>query len=1108
MICPSCGHENAEGARFCNECGAVLRPLPAPREERKVVSIVFADLVGSTAAAEQSDPEDVRAALAAHHARVRTHLERFGGTVEKFIGDAVVAVFGAPVVHEDDPERAVRAAIAIRDEARDGEVQLRVAVNTGEALVNIDARPSEGEGMVAGDVVNTAARIQSAAPVNGVLVGEATYRATSHVVEYRAVEPVLAKGKSQPVRVWEAVAVKQRFGSDVEQAPLAQLIGREREVDALRGALARSRQEREPQLVTMLGVPGIGKSRLIAELWSMVEAESELIAWRQGRCLPYGEGVSYWALGEMAKAQSGILEGDSADVAARKLSESVGSLLEDSAEAEWVAGHLRPLVGLTRDAGTDGEGRGEAFAAWRRFFEAMGDHRPTVLIFEDLHWADDGLLDFIDGLVDRATGVPLMVLCSARPELLARRPGWGGGKPNATTLSLSALSEEQTRRLLATHLGESVLPQDLELALLRQADGNPLFAEEFVRMLKDRGHLRLDDGAWKLDHADVELPDTVQGIIAARLDALTPDEKSVLQTASVVGKVFWLGSVAAIAGHSPVDTEERLHALERKELVRRDRHASVAGETEYAVRHVLVRDVAYGQIPRARRADLHVRAAQWIESLGEDRSEDRSEMRAHHYLAAIELMRAAGRGTSSIEAPARQAFRDAGRRAYALSALDSAGQFFSRARDLWPVEDPEYPRLLFELGTARFWAVNEGAAELTEAAERLAALGEPEGAAEAESKLGWLTWRTGARDEARAHSNRSLELIAGLPETRATASIRAYAWRLQVLQGDHPSLDEAERIMHLTEQLGTTEDILNFRITLAIGHAVIALDVPAAVRELEGVVEDALRANSHLVARAYINLASFSAWMGDLRRTAELNRAGREVHQRFTGGEWGLWFDYAIAEDDFYAGEWDRAAESANAILNSGKDLYRGQAMMGLLTSIAAARGDEPGARSHRAALVVRAREIGDPQVVHPAMARAARHALESGELDHAAEFLDESLEALRESLSNLVPETVEAAIVAEAIGRGQEVADVLAEGIGRTPWADASAAVVEGRFSEAASLLDTSGDVAHAALLRIVGSERAGRRMPDLDEAVAFARRVGAKAWLARADAIGSNPG
>ncbi len=402
-----------------------------------MVTVVFADLVGSTALAERSDPEDVRAMLGSHHTRVRLDLERFGGTVEKFIGDAVVAVFGAPVAHEDDPERAVRAALAIRDAALDAGVALRIAVNTGEALVTLDARPAEGEGMVAGDVINTAARIQSAAPVNGVLVGESTYRATGHVIEYATADAFEAKGKSEPVRVWQAIAPRSRFGSDVEQAPLASLVGREREVEALRGALTRVRHDRAPELVTLVGVPGIGKSRIVAELFSIVDEDPDIIVWRQGRCLPYGDGISYWALGEMAKSQAGILETDGADEAERKLTEAISALLHVPSEADWVTTHLRPLVGLGSELGVGGDSRGETFAAWRRFFESLGEQRPTVLVFEDLHWADDGLLDFVDGLVDRATGVPLLVLCSARPELLVRRPGWGGGKANAVTLSLS-----------------------------------------------------------------------------------------------------------------------------------------------------------------------------------------------------------------------------------------------------------------------------------------------------------------------------------------------------------------------------------------------------------------------------------------------------------------------------------------------------------------------------------------------------------------------------------------------------------------------------------------------------------------------------------------------
>ena len=323
-VCGSCGSENAAAAKFCSECGQRLADAAPRVEERKVVTVVFCDLVGSTARAERLDPADVRAELSSFHSRVRTELERRGGTVEKFIGDAVVAVFGAPAVHEDDPERAVRAALAIRDWAvEEGDVEVRLAVNTGEALVIVGVRPETGEGLVAGDVINTAARLQTAAPVNGILVGEATHRATEREIEYRPHAPVEAKGKQQPVAAWEAVAARSLFGVDVELQPRRRLVGRVRELDQLLGTLARARAEREPQLVTIVGVPGMGKSRLVQELSAAIEREPELIRWRQGRSLPYGEGVSYWALGEMVKAEAAILESDPADAAESKLHDVV-----------------------------------------------------------------------------------------------------------------------------------------------------------------------------------------------------------------------------------------------------------------------------------------------------------------------------------------------------------------------------------------------------------------------------------------------------------------------------------------------------------------------------------------------------------------------------------------------------------------------------------------------------------------------------------------------------------------------------------------------------------------------------------------------------------------
>ncbi|HSI97285.1 MAG TPA: AAA family ATPase, partial [Gaiellaceae bacterium] len=573
ITCPSCGQDNPDGFRLCGMCGASLAPEAVAREERKVVTVVFCDLVGFTAKAEQLDPEDVRAILGPYHERVRAELERHGGTVEKFIGDAVMALFGAPTAHEDDPERAVRAALAIRDFAVDERLELRVGVTTGEALVSLGASPSEGEGMASGDVVNTAARLQSAAPVNGVLADEATYRATRQAIEYGEAPSVEAKGKLEPISVWEPLAARSRFGIDVTHHARAELVGRERELSVLRDAFERARHERIPQLITLVAVPGMGKSRLVYELSKIVDADPELVTWRQGRCLAYGDGVAFWALAEVVKAQAGILERDTEQETAEKLRSAVDDAFVDETDARWIESHLRPLVGLESDTGLGGDRRGEAFAAWRRFLEALAEQRPLVLVLEDLHWADEGLLDFVDELVDWVSGVPLLVVCSARPELLERRPGWGGGKLNASTLGLSPLSSEQTALLISHVLERSLLPAEIQKALLERAEGNPLYAEQFAQLYLERGSAE-----------DLPLPETLQGIVAARLDGLSGEEKAALQDASVFGKVFWTGALGRKG-----EATALLHSLERKGFLTRQRRTSVEGEDEWAFAHMLLR---------------------------------------------------------------------------------------------------------------------------------------------------------------------------------------------------------------------------------------------------------------------------------------------------------------------------------------------------------------------------------------------------------------------------------------------------------------------------------------------------------------------------------------
>ncbi|MBI4261582.1 MAG: AAA family ATPase [Actinobacteria bacterium] len=706
--CPSCGEDNPDRFRLCGFCGAPLHPEPSGlREERKVVSVLFVDLVGFTDRADRADPEDVRAALQPYHALLKREIERFGGTVEKFIGDAVMAVFGAPVAHEDDAERAVRAALRITDaiaelneESPGLDLAVRGAVNTGEAVVTLGARPEAGEGFVAGDVVNTASRLQGVAPVGGVVVGEGTERATRDQIVYEPLEPVRVKGKAGPVPLWRAVEARSRFGVDVDARPATPFIGRDPELSLLADTFARVVRDRAIQLVTVTGEPGVGKTRLISEFSAHVDALPDLVYWRQGRCLPYGEGIAFWALGEVVKAQAGVLESDGPDEAAEKLRGAVDRAVLDEEEREWVRARLAPIVGVGELSGGGAADRTESFTAWRRFLEGVAATRPLVVVLEDLHWAEPAFMEFVEHLVDWTVDVPLLVVCTARPELYERHPGWGGGKRNSATIALSPLSPEETGRLIAALLEEAVLPAETQAALLERAGGNPLYAEEFVRMLTDQGVLRRRGRAVVLaEGADITVPDSVQALIAARLDTLPADRKALLHDASVIGKVFWSGAVAAIGEVDEGDVRQGLHELARKELVRPARSSSVKGQAEYAFWHALVRDVTYGQLPRSARNKKHRAAARWVEELAGERVADHAELLAHHYTQALDLERASGspEEVAELEALARRFLFMAARRYRTLDASISVG-LLERARALASDDGPERARILVLLG--------------------------------------------------------------------------------------------------------------------------------------------------------------------------------------------------------------------------------------------------------------------------------------------------------------------------------------------------------------------------------------------------------------------------
>jgi class 3 adenylate cyclase len=1078
MRCPNCGQENPDVARFCLACGTPLAAAAA-REERKVVTVLFADLVGFTSRAEQMDPEDVRALLAPYHQRLRSELERFGGTVEKFIGDAVVALFGAPIAHEDDPERAVRAALAIRDWVRDEEadLQLRIAVNTGEALIALGARPEAGEGMASGDVVNTTARLQSAAPVNGILVGEATWRATRDQIEYAEHEAVTAKGKSAAIPVWEAVHARSRLGMDLEQRVLTPLVGREREVAVVFDAFDRAVGQREPQLVTLVGVPGIGKSRLVAELFQRLEQMPELVWWRQGRALPYGSGVSFWAVGEIVKAQAGINENDTSDVAARKLGDSVAHAV-DAHEAEWVVGHLEPLLGLSDDAALD---RQEAFAAWRRYLEGVAEQHALVLVFEDLHWADEGLLDFVDHLAEWATGVPLLLLASARPELLDRRPNWGGGKLNATTLALMPLEDADAARVIAAVLDQALLPAETQAALLEQAGGNPLYAEQFARLFLESG--------------DVAVPENVQGIIAARLDALPDAEKQLLQDAAVLGKVFWSGGVAS--------DDDALHALERKGFIRRERRSAVAGQVEYAFRHVLVREVAYGQIPRAARADKHVEAVGWIESLG--RLDDHAELIAHHYAGALELLDAAGREASDeIRERARLAFRRAGDRAMALNAFGPAADHYAAALTLWPEDDPDRARVQFESGRAQYFSGRDDGRPIIDAAEALLDVDTAE-AANAFSVASEAAWHRGDAEATDRLLGRALDLVEPLPPSNEKASILAQAARRAMVASETElALERSERALEMATALELPA--IRAQVLNTMGAALNGR--PEAIPIMEEGIALCARLNLPEEARGHHNLSVCAYMIGDVQRALGEVEAAIASGERFGLAPLVRFSRAQLPGYYFRIGRWEHGFALSQAVIGEG---IRGPTETAKLIRgwIRALRGEFSDAVEDAEDALESARSMQDPQGMYPALGVSAFVHAEAGDHDRATALLRElaDLWAEREVAFGAPCDMVVAWL--DHLGVDVWRAKYDHDDAVPTVWLEGARALVKQDFARAVQVYERTGAVIDVAAAQLYAARKlveAGRRAEAdlyLQPALALYRSLGATSRIRQTEAL-----
>jgi class 3 adenylate cyclase/tetratricopeptide (TPR) repeat protein len=731
MVCASCGASNAVGAKFCNECGApqgstcgrcgatnpptakfcsecatplaasarASAPNTAPRTtaattpvaERRVVSVLFADLVGFTPFAEERDAEDVRDTLTRYFDIARDVVERYGGVVEKFIGDAVMAVWGAPTAQEDDAERAVRAGMELVDAVRGlGEgIQARAGVLTGEAAVTIGA---VGQGMVAGDLVNTASRLQSAAAPGTVLVGEATQRAASGAIVFEPAGDQSLKGKAAPVPAWKALRVVAERGgrgrSDTLEAPF---VGRDDELRMLKDLFHATSRERRTRLVSVIGPAGIGKSRLAWEFLKYIDGLMENVWWHAGRSPALGAGLTFWALGEMVRGRCGLLEADDEQTTRTKVAETVARIVTDADERRWIEPALLTLLGI--ESGSSGSA--ELFAAWRTFFERLAATGIVVMVFEDLHWADSGLLDFIDHLIEWTRTLPIYIVTLARPELVETRADWGAGKRHFTSIFLEPLTETSMRALLAGLVPG--LPEAAMRAIVGRADGIPLYAVETVRMLVADGRLIERDGVYVPagDLSSLAVPETLTALIAARLDGLDPIDRSLIQDGSVLGQSFTLVGLATLSGINAAELEPRLRALVRRELLVLEADPRSPERGQYAFVQSLIREVAYNTLAKRERKTKHLAAARWFETLGND---ELAGALARHYLAAHESA-AAGPEADALAAQARIALRAAADRAAALGAHDQAVAFLEQALTVTS-DEGETAELLERAGSA------------------------------------------------------------------------------------------------------------------------------------------------------------------------------------------------------------------------------------------------------------------------------------------------------------------------------------------------------------------------------------------------------------------------
>jgi class 3 adenylate cyclase/tetratricopeptide (TPR) repeat protein len=831
VICPTCGTENAAGSRFCDECGTTLsaacpncgeqhRPgakfcancgyalggqaaspeaVASPKDvaslaERRFVSVLFVDLVGFTPFAEERDAEVVRETLDQYFGIARLAVERHGGTIEKFIGDAVMAVWGTPTAHEDDAERAVRAAMELLDGSRGlGEgIEARAGIVTGEAAVTIGA---EGQGMVAGDLVNTASRLQSVAPPGAILVSATTMNAASAAIVFEPVGAQELKGKTAPVEAYRALRVVANRGGQMRSEGLeAPFVGREEELRLLKDQLHATTRDGRARLVSISGPAGIGKSRLTWEFEKYIDGVVETIYWHRGRSPAYGEGVTFWALGEMVRRRAELAESDDEATTRARMAATAQRWIADAEEREWVEGALLALLGLEPPPAG---GRDVLFAAWRVFFERIAEEGTTVLVFEDIQWADSGLLDFIDNLLEWSKNKPLMVVTLARPELFDKRPGWGSGHRLLTAIPLDPLPDDAMRELLAGLVPG--LPGQAIAAILRRADGIPLYAVETVRMLVSEGRVEAVDGVYRPtgDLGELAVPETLRSLIASRLDGIEPADRSLLQDGSVLGQRFSMPALSAVSGLPSEELEPRLHQLVKRELLDLEVDARSPERGQYGFVQSLIQEVAYGTLARRERRTRHLAAARYFEAQGDD---ELAGVLANHYLAAREAS-TEGAEADAVAVQARIALRAAGERARALGAHDQALSYLERALEI--TTEPTERAALLEIASdsANVASRPERAVELArDALAVYAATDDDVAKARAASLLGRSLIDSGHLQEAADEMRAELERLNAAGDSEAIAQLLATLSRAYMrLDLNQDAIDAADRALDIAE---------------------------------------------------------------------------------------------------------------------------------------------------------------------------------------------------------------------------------------------------------------------------------------------------------------------